>query len=65
MSNYTVIATLNAVRVLLRDDGKYGVEDVNANEIAWRFRSEAGAMSTAQAMSDENDRIDGYESSKS
>jgi hypothetical protein len=64
MSNHEIIATLNAVRVLKRDDGKFGLEEAFegawSGEISWRYGSESSAMNIARAMSDENDRIDAH-----
>ena len=63
--NHTVIKTLNAVEILLRDDGKYGLHDVHSGQISFRYRTLEMARKIAVDISAENDRIDAYERSKS
>lgn len=59
--NYTVIETLNDVEVVLREDGKYGVNDLATGQIEFRYRTETMARDVAEMMSRENARIDAHE----
>lgn len=52
--NHTTIETYGTVSVLLRDDGKYGVEDAATGEIAFRYRTLDKARSIAVAFAAEN-----------
>ena len=52
--NCTIIETYGTVNVLLREDGKYGVEDSETGEIASRYRSIEAARSIALAFAAEN-----------
>ena len=64
--NHTIIETLNGVRILQREDGKYGLEDLLAGgQPRFAYRTLEMARKTAISVSDENDRIDAYERSKS
>ncbi len=52
--SYKIIETYGTVNVLLRDDGKFGVEDVATGEIAFRYRTVDGARDIATAIAAEN-----------
>lgn len=62
-----IIQTLNNVRVVKNDEGRYGIEEcINgewAGNVKFRYSIEFAALKTAQAMSDENDSLDAYEAS--
>lgn len=51
----------NGVRIVQREDGKYGIEDLLAGGVSYRYTNLYAVTKTAQFMSDENDRIDQYE----
>ena len=58
---HTVIETLNAVEILVREDGKYGLHDVHSGQVSFRYRRLEMAREIAAIISAENDRIDEYE----
>lgn len=63
--DHTIVETLNAVEILKREDGKYGLHDVHSGQIAFRYRTIEAARVVAADISAENDRTDAYERSKS
>jgi len=55
----------NAIRIVQNAEGKYGLQEIAADGSvvaeSYRYRTVEMATRIAQAMSDENDRIDAYE----
>jgi hypothetical protein len=52
--NHTTIETYGTVNLVVREDGKYGVEDSATGEIAFRYRTIEGARNIAAALAAEN-----------
>ena len=54
----------NGVRIVKNELGKFGLQEIIdgiAQEPTYRYRTIEMAEKTAQAISDENDRLDAYE----
>lgn len=57
--NYTTVEKLNAIEIVRREDGKYGLKtDSDLEDISFRYRTLEGARKIAYDISTENDRID-------
>mgnify|MGYP006286203065 CR=1 FL=1 len=55
-----IIANLNRITVVQRDDGKYGIVDHVNEKTCYKFSTLYGAMQLAELMSADHDELDAY-----